>query len=186
MFRTLTLNPEPRPLHPAPGFRRRQTQQGFSLIEVLAVILIIGVIAGLIGYFFGNAGANANSELIALERIAQAVEEARQNARLGLEDTASRTVNFQSLSLSKRVRLVTEVSTSSLPANTPVLNINDPLVFEVQSGRTTQNRWGLIIVEDTTTRRARALLITTSPAPVQRFARFGDNGKFEPITTQVY
>lgn len=186
MFRTLILNPKTRTLNPEPRFRRRQTQQGFSLIEVLAVILIIGVIAGLIGYFSGNAGPNANRELIALERIAQAVEEARQNARLGVEDTASRTVNFQSLDLSKRVRLVAEVSTSSLPTNTPVLNPNEPLVFEIQSGRTAQNRWGLIIVEDTSTRRARALLITTSPAPVQRFARFGDNGKFEPITTQVY
>lgn len=186
MFGALTLNPEPRTLNPEPGFRRRQTQHGFSLIEVLAVILIIGAIAGLIGYFFGKSGPNANNELIALERIAQAVEEARQNARLGLEDTASRTVNFQSLKLPKSVQLVAEVSTNSLPANTQVLNPNEPLVFEVQSGRTAQNRWGLIIVEDTTTRRARALLITTSPAPVQRFARFGANGKFESITTQVY
>ncbi|MBI4752620.1 MAG: type II secretion system protein [Acidobacteria bacterium] len=186
MFRALILNPEPQTPNPESRFPRRQTQQGFSMIEVLAVILIIGVIAGLIGYFFGNSGPNANRELVALERIAQAIEEARQNARIGLEDRASRTVNFQSLNLSKRVRLVTEVSANSLPTNTPVLNPNEPLVFEIQSGRTAQNRWGLIIVEDTTTRRARALLITTSPAPIQRFARFGANGKFESITTQVY
>jgi general secretion pathway protein H len=75
----------------ATGTRRVPDQRGFSLLELLVVVLIAGLMAALVALSFGNLGAvRPEDELRQLaDRIALAHEEATLSGRvLGLRATA--------------------------------------------------------------------------------------------------
>ena len=167
--------------------RSRRFTYGLTLVELLMVLALVGFLAlGLGGLLYKNGRGQRYRDLQAIELICKEINQARQQARLGINEQDVRSVNFAGLKLPTGVEYVTSVSPSLLPSGISVFPASTPLVFEPQSGRTAGDVSGMVIVRDPVTQTARGVVIPSIPGPLRRFVQYGAQQSFEPMTNAVY
>ena len=115
--------------------------------------------------------------------IVEALNRAREAARNGYEDEASRTVDLRKLNLPDGLQFATAANPGEFPTDFPVLSPGSPIVFEVQTGRTQNNVWGVIVVTDAIRGTSGAVLVNQVPSPCQRFIRYSGEKQFSRLTT---
>lgn len=159
----------------------KSNQAGVTFLELLVMTaVLIPILAGLALFFYEVRKGERYRLEQKIQQLSTSIRKARTAATNGYSDPKLRTVSLTALNLPTGLELVGNVSVADLPFSAPVLPVDSAILFTTQSART--DSFGFVVVRDNHVHRSRAILITTMPGPIQEFVRFGDSGKFQPVT----
>lgn len=165
--------------------KKRQQQKGFSLIELMAVILIISIVGFGIFYLAFLRGKRLRVEIAAGD-LCSRVEAARSAANNGIEDELARTVDFTKQVLPDTVQLGGSEYDKDLPlAGAPHLT-DSKVIFEPQSARAKDMKYGFVVFKSFQEKEERAVFIPYLPGPPLVYIRYSGEKNWSRMTTPLY
>lgn len=151
---------------------KRRNQAGFSLMELLGVILIIGILIGCAGYGFTDSRLKDQFRTErAAQRLITKIDEVRSQAKAGFTEFEKRSIDLREFNPGPQVEWVREMDTQALPAGDSLLQPTTILEFEQQSGRTVNRVHGVLVMRDTVTGKMVAIRIGYPYSPTARYVR---------------